>query len=66
MMKLGIASVDITPSEPMLLRGYAAVSTDGGIVSSVNDIGLDQQIDVTMADGVLNCRVLDKKVDNHG
>ena len=61
-----VAALDTLNPLSVLLRGYAAVGADGGIVSSVNDIRIDQQIDITMADGVLNCRVLDKKVNCHG
>ncbi|MBQ6067246.1 MAG: exodeoxyribonuclease VII large subunit [Clostridia bacterium] len=60
-----VAALDTLNPLSVLLRGYAVVGADGGIVSSVNDIMIGQEIDITMADGVLNCRVLDKKV-NHG
>ena len=61
-----VAALESLNPLSVLLRGYAAVSVGGGIVSSVKTIGIDQEIDITMADGVLNCRVLDKKEDDHG
>ena len=50
----------------VLLRGYAAVSGGDRILCSVKDVSVDQEIDVTMADGVLNCRVLEKRMDRNG
>ena len=50
----------------VLLRGYAAVSAGDRILGSVNDVAVGQEIDVTMADGVLNCRVLEKRMDHNG
>ena len=50
----------------VLLRGYAAVSAGDRILVSVKDVAVDQRIDITMADGVLNCRVLEKRMDDNG
>ena len=50
----------------VLLRGYAAVSAGDRIIGSVKDVAVDQRIDITMADGVLNCRVLEKRMDDNG
>ena len=50
----------------VLLRGYAAVSKGERIISSVKDTDIGQDIDITMSDGVLTCRVLKKKEDGNG
>lgn len=56
-----IAALENLNPLSVLLRGYAAVSSGDRIISSVNDVEPDQDIDITMADGILNCRVLDKR-----
>ena len=61
-----VAALESLNPLSVLLRGYAAVSAGARIVGSVKEIEVGREIDVTMADGVLNCRVLDKREDNHG
>ena len=61
-----VASLESLNPLSVLLRGYAAVSRGGRIAGSVEEVEVGQDIDITMADGVLNCRVLDKRVDKHG
>ena len=61
-----VAALESLNPLSVLLRGFAAVSDGERIVSSVSDIEPGQDITVTMADGTLGCRVLDKKVDNNG
>ena len=61
-----VAALESLNPLSVLLRGYAAVSDGDRIVSSVAGIEPGQDITVTMADGTLGCRVLDKKVDNNG
>ena len=61
-----VASLESLNPLSVLLRGYAAVSAGDKIIGSVKEIEVDQEIDITMADGVLNCRVLNKREDNDG
>ena len=57
-----VAALESLNPLSVLLRGYAAVSSGDRIIGSVKEAEINQDIDVTMADGVLSCRVLEKRI----
>lgn len=47
----------------VLGRGYAIAEKDGRVIKSINDVSLSDDISLKVADGKINCKVIDKKND---
>lgn len=50
----------------ILNRGYSIVRTTKGIVSSVSELSIDEQIEVQISDGTINATIQSVKEDKHG
>lgn len=47
----------------ILNRGYALVLKNGSVITSVNDVGLKEDIEIKMKDGYINSFVVSKKLE---
>ena len=62
---IGISS-KLEALNPMavLTRGYSLVTAEDKAVKSVEDVNVNDKIKLTLKDGIINCRVIDKESKN--
>lgn len=49
-----------------MLRGYSIALNKKKVISSVKNINVNDEIEVKVSDGLLNCKVLDVRSDTNG
>ncbi|MFO7968535.1 MAG: exodeoxyribonuclease VII large subunit [Candidatus Izemoplasmatales bacterium] len=49
----------------IMTKGYALVKQDKTIIKTINEVNKNQPIDVYLHDGLLNCKIIDMKGNNH-
>lgn len=60
-----IAKLDALSPLKILKRGYSVVKSGDKIISSVNDVDVNEQINIMVSDGQISAQVLTKE-ENHG
>jgi len=65
--KLNLISAELNGQNPkaILRKGYAiCCGKDGSIISSVQDVSLKDAVEIELGDGILNCIVNDRRMNN--
>lgn len=66
--KLDALSLQLNALSPLnvMLRGYSIALNKKKVISSVKNINVNDEIEVKVSDGLLNCKVLDVRSDTNG
>ena len=60
------ATLDAISPLKVIGRGYSMVTENGRVLRSVDAVQIGDDVDITMADGTLRCRVNEKRRENNG
>ena len=60
------ATLDAISPLKVIGRGYSMVTENGRVLRSVDSVQVGDDVDITMADGTLRCRVNEKRRENNG
>ncbi len=59
-----VARLDTLNPAKVMLRGFSVVKSNEKTVKSVNDVNLGDDLNITLSDGNINCKVTDKEKKN--